>query len=74
MIKYRAVKNDTRNSVVAPYLYTDDQEFERIHSFLYLGSVANDDNISEEIWTWIENSNKYYCGLQKHFISWATQP
>jgi hypothetical protein len=44
------VKNDKKNLVVASYLYTDGQKFERIHSFIYLGLLVNDSNyVSEEI-------------------------
>jgi hypothetical protein len=64
------LKKDKKNLIAAPYLYIDGQKFERVHIFIYLGSLVNDDNdISEEIRRQIQNSNKCYYGLQKHFKS-----
>jgi hypothetical protein len=61
--KYMAVKNDKKNLVAAPYLYTDGQKFEGVHRFIYLGSLVNDnDDISEKIRRWIQNSNNIILG------------
>jgi hypothetical protein len=44
--------------------------FERVHRFIYLGSLVNYNNdISKEIRRWIQNSNTGYYGLRKHFKS-----
>jgi hypothetical protein len=68
--KYMVVKNDKSNSEVATYLYIDGQKFERVHTFIYLGSLVIDNNdISEEIRRRKNNSNRCYCGTRKHFKS-----
>jgi sorting nexin-29 len=57
--KYMVIKNDKKNLDVAQYLYIDGQKFERVHRFIYLGSLVNEINdISEEIRRWIQNSNR----------------
>jgi hypothetical protein len=64
------VKNDKKNLEVVPCLYIGGQKFERVHRFICLGSLVNDNNeISEVIRRWIQNSNKCCYGLRKHFKS-----
>jgi hypothetical protein len=56
--KYMVVKNDKKNLEFAPYLYIDGQKFERVHRFIYLGLLVNQNDISEEIRRQIQNSNR----------------
>jgi hypothetical protein len=43
---------------------------ERVSRFVYLGSLVNETNdIKEEISKRIQNANRCYCGLLKHFKS-----
>jgi hypothetical protein len=55
--EYMVVKNYKNNLEFAPYLYIDGQKFERVHRFIYLGSLVNYNNdTSEEIRRRIQNS------------------
>ena len=67
MTKYMVVgKNKTCNT----FYNTDDFKFERVRSFIYLGSLINDtSDVTEEINRRIQNANRSYYGLQKFFIS-----
>jgi hypothetical protein len=47
--KYMAVKNDKKNLEFAPHLYIDGQKFERVHRFIYLGSLVNYNNDISEV-------------------------
>jgi hypothetical protein len=44
-------------------------KFESVHRFVYLGSLVNDTNDIRGISRRLQNANKRYYGLQKHFKS-----
>jgi hypothetical protein len=54
----------------APHIHISDYNYERISIFVYLGSIVNETNgIKEEISRRIQNANRCYYGLLKHFKS-----
>jgi hypothetical protein len=55
---------------LAPHIHISDYNFERV-SRVYLDSLGNETNdIKEEISKRIQNSNRCYYGLLKHFKSY----
>jgi hypothetical protein len=54
----------------APHIHISDYNFERVSRFVYLGSLVNVTNdIKKEISKRIQNANRCYYGLLKHFKS-----
>jgi hypothetical protein len=54
----------------APHIHISDDNFERVSTFVYLGSLVNETNdIKEEIRKRIQNANRCYYCLFKHFKS-----
>ena len=65
-----ATKGKKRDLTQVKYININQYKFERVSSFIYLGSLINDTNdINEEIKRRIQNANKAYFGLLRHFKS-----
>jgi hypothetical protein len=56
---------------LAPHIHISDYNLERVSRFVYLDSLGNETNdIKEEISKRIQNANRCYYGLLKHFKSY----
>jgi hypothetical protein len=54
----------------APHIHISDYKCERVSGIVYLGSLVNEtSDIKEEISKRIQNANRCYSGLLKHFKS-----
>ena len=70
--KYMIIGNNNskRDLTQVTHISIDQYEFQRVFSFVYLGVQVNDKNdMNEEIERRIQNANKAYFGLLKHFKS-----
>jgi hypothetical protein len=64
------VVNCKSHTPLAPHIHISYYNFERISRFVYLGSLVNATNdIKEEVSKRIQNANRCYYGLLKHFKS-----
>jgi hypothetical protein len=64
---YMLISNNKNNLTTKQDLNIDGQKFERVSRFIYLGSLVNDNNdVSEEIKSRIQNANKCYYGLRNN--------
>ena len=64
------VKGNGKQTVAQPYITIMECKFERVHRFVYWWSLVNENSdMKEEIIRWIQNANRCYYGLQRHFKS-----
>jgi hypothetical protein len=68
--KYMLINEKKMHRTAKSYIKITGYKFERVHRFVYLGSLVNESNdIQEEFSMQIQNANKCYQGLQRHFKS-----